>query len=76
MDVRSDPQRQDQERTHPRINKRVTRASKKITERRLNWYGRLMRRDEGHIVKKVLRMDIAGKRMRVRLKTRWKDACQ
>ena len=30
----------------------------KITERRLNWYGHVMRRDEEHLLRKVLRMDI------------------
>ena len=43
-------------------------------ERRLNWYGHVMTRDEEHILRKVLRMDKPGKRKRRRLKTRWKDA--
>ena len=55
---------------------RVAQASKKITERRLNWYGHVMRRDGEHILRKVLRADIPGKRKRGRPKTRWKDACQ
>ena len=54
---------------------RVTQPSKNITERRLNWYGRVMRRDEEHRLRKVLRADIPGKRKRGRPKTRWKDAC-
>ena len=32
-----------------------------IAERRLNWYGHGMRRDEEHILRKVLRTDIPGK---------------
>ena len=32
-----------------------------ITERRLNWYGHVMRRDGEHILRKVLRADIPGK---------------
>ena len=55
---------------------RVAQASKKITERRLNWYGHVMRRDGEHILRKVLRADITGKMKRGRPKTRWKDACQ
>ena len=51
-------------------------ASKKITERKFNCYGHVMRRDGEHILRKVLRADIPGKRKIGRPKTRWKDACQ
>ena len=61
---------------HVRGTTRVTQASKKITERRLIWYGHVMRRDGEHILRKVLRADTPGKRKRGQLKTRWKDACQ
>ena len=61
---------------HIRGTTRVAQASKKITERRLNWYGHVMRRDGEHILRKVSRADIPGKRKRGRPKTRWKDACQ
>ena len=58
---------------HIRETTRVVQASKKITERRLNWYGHVMRRDGEHILRKVLRADIPGKRKRGRPKTKWKD---
>ena len=61
---------------HIRGTTRVAQASKKSTERRLIWYGHVMRRDGEHIIRKVLRADIPGKRKRGRPKTRWKDACQ
>ena len=61
---------------HIRGTTRVAHASKKISERRLIWYGHVMRRDGEHILRKVLRADIPGKRKRGRPKTRWKDACQ
>ena len=61
---------------HIRGTTRMAQASKKITERRLNWYAHVMRRDGEHILRKVLRADIPGKRKRGRPKTRWKDACQ
>ena len=61
---------------HIRGTTRVAQASKKITERRLIWYGHVTRRDGEHILRKVLRADIPGKRMRGRPNTRWKDACQ
>ena len=55
----------------------MAQASKKITKRRLNWYGHVMRRDGEHILRKVI---IEGgytrERKRGRPKTRWKDACQ
>ena len=54
----------------------MAQASKKITERKLIWYGHVMRRDGEHILRKVLRTDIPGKRKRGRPKTSWKDACQ
>ena len=49
---------------HIRGTTRVAQASKKITERRLNCYGHVMRRDGEHILRKVLRADIPGKRKR------------
>ena len=61
---------------HIRGTTRVAQASKKITERRLNWYRNVMRRDGEHILRKVLRADTPGKRKRGQPKTRWKDACQ
>ena len=54
----------------------VVQALKKITKRRLNWFGHVMRRDEEYIQRKVLRADIPRKRKRGRPKTRWKDASQ
>ena len=61
---------------HIRGTTRVAQASKKITKRRLIWYGHVLKRDGEHILRKVLRADIPGKRKRGRPKTRWKDACQ
>ena len=43
---------------HIRGTTRVAQASKQITERRLNWYGHLMRRDGEHILRKVFKADI------------------
>ena len=61
---------------HIRGTTRVAQASKKISERILNWHGHVIRRDGEDIPRKVLRADIPGKRKRGRPKTRWKDACQ
>ena len=38
----------------------VTQASKKITERLLNWYGHVLGRDKGHILRKVSGTNIPG----------------
>ena len=45
---------------------RVVQAFKKITETRLKWYGHVMRMKEEHIVRKMLNVDIPGKRRRGR----------
>ena len=52
----------------------MVQAFKKITEKRLMWGGRVSRMKEGHIVRRMLHVDILGKRSRGRLNLRWKDA--
>ena len=52
-ELRSDTQIQDQERTHTRDNESGA-GFQTDHERRLEWYGRVMRRDEEHILRKVL----------------------
>ena len=51
-------------------------ASKKITEKRLKWYGHVRRMKEEHIVRRMLDVDLPGKRRRGRPSLRWKDACK
>ena len=51
-------------------------ASNKITEKRLKWYGHVRRMKEEHIVRRMLDVDIPGKRRRGRPNLRWKDACK
>ena len=75
-----DMKRHDRERTHVRENEK----GKKITERQLCWYGHVMRRDEEHILRKVLRTDMPGKgrqddrkqheRMLTRLEQHWTES--
>ena len=48
----------------------MVQASKKITEKRQKWYGHVMRMKEQHVVRRMLDVDIPGKRRR------WKDACK
>ena len=54
----------------------VAEASKKFTEQRLKWYGRVRRMKEEHIVRRMLDVDIPGKMIRGRPNLRWKDACK
>ena len=61
---------------HIRGTTKVAQASRKITERRLKWYGHVMKMEEDHVVKRVMTKAIPGKRKRGRPKTRWKDVCK
>ena len=54
----------------------MVQASKKITEKRLKWYGHVRRMKEEHIVRRMLDVGIPGKRRRGRPNLRWKDAFQ
>ena len=54
----------------------MVQASKKITEKRLKWYGHVRRMKEEHIVRIMLAVNIPGKRRRGRPNLRWKDACK
>ena len=48
--------------------------TKKITDKRLKWYGHVKRRDKEHMLRRMLDTPISGKRGRQ--KTRWKDSCK
>ena len=61
---------------HIRWTTRVVQASKKISDKRLKWYGHVRRMKEEHIVRRMLVVDIPGKRGRGRPNLRWKDACK
>ena len=52
---------------------KVTEVSKKIQERRLQWYGHVERRDEDYVGKRVERMIVRGRVGRGRPKKRWKN---
>ena len=46
---------------HVRGTTKVVQASRKITERRLKWYGHVMRMEEDHVVRRVMTKAIPGK---------------
>ena len=52
---------------------KVTEISKKIQERRLQWYGHVRRREEDYVGKRVMGMEVEGVRGRGRPKRRWMD---
>ena len=52
---------------------KVTPIHNKMLEGRLRWYGHVRRREENHVTRAVMSMDIAGKRPRGRPKMRWMD---
>ena len=47
---------------HIRGTTKVAQAARKITERRLKWYGHVMRMEEAQVVKRVMMKAIPGKR--------------
>ena len=52
---------------------KVREISDKIQESRLKWYGHVMRRDEQYVGRRVMEMDVQGRRRRGRPKRRWMD---
>ena len=60
-------------------NERIRRLTgvgvlqQKLRQDRLRWYGHVRRRDSDYVGKKVMEMEIEGRRKRGRPKTRWMD---
>ena len=52
---------------------KVERSGMKIREGRLRWYGHVMRRDQEHVGRKMMEMELPGKRRRGRPKRRFVD---
>ena len=48
--------------------------SKKVQESRLKWYGHALRREDEYVGKRVMGMEVPGKRRRGRPKRRWLDS--
>ena len=49
------------------------RFGEKTREARLRWYGHVLRKDDGYIGRRMLRMELPGKRKRGRPKRRFMD---
>ena len=52
---------------------KVERLGMKMREGRLSWYGHVMRRDQEYIGRKMMEMELPGKRKRGRPKRRFLD---
>ena len=52
---------------------KVAGLSRKVQEARLRWYGHVLRRDEEAVERRMMDMEVQGRRRRGRPKTRWKD---
>uniref|UniRef100_A0A8D8Y4X7 Endonuclease-reverse transcriptase n=1 Tax=Cacopsylla melanoneura TaxID=428564 RepID=A0A8D8Y4X7_9HEMI len=51
---------------------KVTEVSKKVQERRLQWYGHVERREDGYVGKNVAEMENEGRQCRSRPRKGWK----
>ena len=58
---------------HIRGTLKITPISNKVKESRLRWYGHVKRREAEHPIRKVLDMDLPGRRRTGRPKLRWID---
>ena len=52
---------------------KVGEITKKVQERRLKWYGHVMRREEHYVGRRAIVLKVQGRRMRGRPKRRWLD---
>ena len=52
----------------------MVEISKIMLERRLKWYGHVLRRQHTYVGKRVIVVEMAGKRRRGRPKLRWLDS--
>ena len=52
---------------------KVVEISKKLQGGRLRWYGHLLRREDDHVGRSTMEMEVQGKRRRGRPRKRWRD---
>ena len=58
---------------HIRSTVKVERFRMKMRESKLRWYGHVMRRDQEYVGRKMMKMELPGKRKRGRPKRRFLD---
>ena len=59
---------------HIKSTVKVEQLGMKMREGRLRWYGHVMRRDQEYVGRKMMEMELPGKRRRGRPKRRFLDA--
>ena len=59
---------------HIRSTVKVEQLGMKMREGRLRWYGHVMRRDQEYVARKMMEMELPGKRRRGRPNRRFLDA--
>ena len=59
--------------TRIRRTVKVAELPKKVQEARLRWYGHILRRVKEGVGRRMMDMEMQGRRGRGRSKTRWKD---
>ena len=52
---------------------KVAEISRKVQEKRLQWFGHVMRRDEDYVGRRMMEMEVPGRRKRGRPKLRWRE---
>ena len=52
---------------------KVGEIAKKVQERRLKWYGHVMRREEQYVGRRAMKMEVQGRKKIGRPKRRWLD---
>ena len=60
---------------HVTASVNVLPVAKKISEKRFKWYGHVKRREEEHMLRRMVDASVPGKRLRGRQQTRWKESC-
>ena len=52
---------------------KITEVTKKVQGRRMQWFGHIKRRKEEYVGRRILDVELEGRRQRGRPKKRWKD---
>ena len=51
----------------------VVKVHQKVQEKRLRWYGHVLRKQDTHVTRRTLKMEVEGKRRQGRPLRRWME---